>query len=97
MPTVLEKLMSFLSSKLNNAETVTLIVDIWTNKINADFIALAACYTDKNFFKQIHVIGMMRMPGSHCAENIKQGIEEIVNKYDFDKSKIDCNYFSYHK
>jgi hypothetical protein len=28
------------------------------------------------------------MPGRHNAENVKQGVESIVNKYAFDKSKI---------
>ena len=39
--------------------------------------------------KETIVIGMMRMPGnSHNAENIKIAVETMVNKYDFDKSKI---------
>ena len=28
------------------------------------------------------------MKGSHCAENIRNSIEEMINKYPIDKSKI---------
>jgi hypothetical protein len=36
-----------LQDKLNEAESVCLIVDIWTNIVNSDFIGLAAVITDK--------------------------------------------------
>jgi hypothetical protein len=31
---------------------------------------------------------MERMPGRHTAENIKEAIEMIVNRYDFNKKRI---------
>ncbi len=31
---------------------------------------------------------MMRMPGRHTAENVKIAIEELLNRFKFDKSKI---------
>jgi hypothetical protein len=41
------------------------------------------------------VIGMMLMPGPHCAENIQMAVENLVNKYDFDKTKIIGEFLDY--
>jgi hypothetical protein len=68
-----------IESKLNNAETICLISDIWTNENNSDFIALIAVLTDSDFEREFLIIDMMRMPGnSHTAENIKIAIETMV-------------------
>ena len=53
-----------------------------------DFIAVSANIIFKTFEKETIVIGMMKMPGPHNAENIKICVEQIVNEYDFDKSKV---------
>lgn len=53
-----------------------------------DFMGLSANIINNNFEKKAIVIGMMLMPGNHCAENIKIAIEKLVNRYSFDKSKI---------
>jgi hypothetical protein len=83
-------LYSILQDKLKQAESICLIVDIWTNNVNSDFIGLAAVVTDPKLNRELHVINMMRMPGPHSAEVIKTAIEQMVNRYDFDKSKIKC-------
>jgi hypothetical protein len=31
---------------------------------------------------------MILMPGNHCAENIQKSIEDVVNRYEVDSSKI---------
>jgi hypothetical protein len=36
-------------------------------------------------------LGFAEIIGGHCAENIKEAIEKIVNGYNFDKSKIKGN------
>jgi hypothetical protein len=81
--------------KLQNAESICLIVDIWTNQVSADFIGLAVVLTNSFFEREILVINMMRMPGSHDAENIKYSIEKMINFFDFDKSKAKSLYFSF--
>ena len=43
---------------------------------------------DDHFKKDVIIIGFARMTGNHCAENVKTGVENIVNSYKFDKSKI---------
>ncbi len=62
--------------------------DIWTNSINSDFIGLAAVLTNSTYDREIFVINMMRLSGRHTAENVKIAIEELVNRFKFDKSKI---------
>jgi hypothetical protein len=91
LPEVYDRLHKAIEIKLKLGMSVGLIVDIWTNRTNKDYIALAAIIMNSQFEKEICVIGMIRMPpGGHNADNIKKTVEELVNKYDFDKSKIHC-------
>ena len=91
---VMNKLKEALNTKLENAASVCLISDIWTNKSMLDFMGLAVNIIDSSFNKKTLVIGMMLMPGNHCAEYIKEAIEALVNNYDFNKSKIHGKYYS---
>ena len=84
----MELLYEAINEKLVDAVSVCLVSDIWTNKQMLDFLVLSANIINNNFEKKAIVIGMMLMPGNHCAENIKIAIEELVNRYSFDKSKI---------
>ena len=88
LPEVLQKLHSLFTRKLSSAVSIALITDIWTSRSNADFIALGAVICRGDMSKELIIIGLERMKGSHCAENIRSSICEMTNKYDFDKSKI---------
>ena len=59
-----------------------------------DFIALAALIVDQDWNKEFLILDMKEMEGKHNAENVQNAIEKIVNKFDFDKSKIKT-YFNY--
>ena len=72
-----------IDKKLIDAVFVCIIVDIWTNFLNSDFIGLNVEINNPYFEKDILIINMMRMPGSHNSENIKMCVETI-NKYTFD-------------
>jgi hypothetical protein len=91
LPNVLSKLKKHFNKKLLMAVSVTIIVDIWTNRVNADFLAVGAMITDSKLNSELIVIGMERMKGGHSAENIAETIQSIVNFYDFDKQKLRCN------
>ena len=88
LPTVREKVYGKIGELLASCENACLITDIWTNKQMLDFMGLVACTIDSVFRRQFIVIGMCLMPGNHCAENIKKAIEQLVNRYDFNKKKI---------
>jgi hypothetical protein len=78
-----------ISEKLDEAIAVTLITDIWTNKKNEDYIAVSASLVHEGFVREVVTLGMQLMNGKHNAEDIKLGVENIVNYYiKFDKSKI---------
>ena len=85
---MIKQVKKVITEKLNKATVVNLIVDIWSNSQMTDFMGLAAMLLNDNFEKECFVIGLERMPRSHNAENIKATIENIVNKYEFDKTKI---------
>jgi hypothetical protein len=38
-----------IDKKLQNARTISLITDIWTNKIFADFLAIGVLIVNQNF------------------------------------------------
>ena len=80
MPDIYKKLRFKLKEKLDKAENICLMSDIWTAKQNSDFIALVGALMNENLKREILVIDMSRMPGnSHNAENIKLAIETMVN------------------
>lgn len=90
--TVLNEIMGQVENKieemLKNSASIVIISDIWTSKSMLDFMGIAVNIIYPNFEKETRVIGLELMPGAHNAENIKIAIERIVNKYDFDKSRI---------
>ena len=88
LPKVMQEIHEKILSKLNQATSISLITDIWTNKQLKDFIAVVASIINSKFQKELVVIGFSRMPGKHNAENVKKAVEVIVNKYEFDKNKI---------
>jgi hypothetical protein len=88
LPSVMNKLTTIIDKKLKDAQYICLISDIWTNKTMQDFLGLVACTIDANFNRQFLVIGMIIMPGNHCAENIQTAIQNIMQEYDFDTNKI---------
>lgn len=88
LPSAITKLHSIFQKKLNNAQFICLIIDIWTNAANSDFIALAVVTTNSDFEQEIHTINMKRINEAHTAETIKKYREMMVNEFDFDKSKI---------
>lgn len=89
-PKVYELLLQAIDIKLDKAKAITLIADIWTNKIMADFLGLAALIKNANDKQELIVIGMQSM-NDHTAENIKEAIENLVNRYKFDKNLISGN------
>ena len=92
MKIILKNMFSFLNNQISNklidAKFITLITDIWTNVQMTDFLALGAAIVNAFFDKELLIIGMVRMPGAHNAENIKKAIESILNNLDFNKAKI---------
>ncbi len=88
LPEIMGKLHVQFTKKLNIASSITLITDIWTSRTNADFIALGAVIAKGDMSKELLVLGLERMKGSHCSENIQKSIEAMTNRYSFDKSKI---------
>ncbi|MBX9838051.1 MAG: hypothetical protein K2X69_07005 [Silvanigrellaceae bacterium] len=93
LPEVYGKLFSVIDRKLNGAKTISLMADIWTSGIMSDFIGIAASLGYDMSNKELIVIGFERMPpGSHTSESIKFVMENILNKFTFNKSKISCKF-----
>lgn len=95
LPSVMDKLREAITKKLNNANTVCLLVDLWSSKNGSDFIALIGLLGSKAFEREIVVLDMVKMNDSHTSENIKLAIENIINGYEFENSKITCKWHFY--
>ena len=89
---VVSKVIAQINKIFAKAYSVCLISDIWTTKQMLDFMGVAANVINNNFEKTTIVIGLELMPGSHNAENIKKAIEDIVNKFSFNKFIISGMY-----
>ena len=49
LPRVYQLMVKAIDKKLQNARTISLITDIWTNKIFADFLAIGVLIFNQNF------------------------------------------------
>ncbi len=88
LPDIIQHLESVIATKLQSAHSIHIITDIWTSNTMADFEAAGAVLTYENLRRELIVIGMERMWGPHTAENIKDALQTLINKYEFDKPKI---------
>ena len=88
IPKVKNSLILGLMDHLKRSQFICLIIDLRSNKSNEQFLAVAASMISNNFQKSIRVIGMIPTNGSSNAETIKACIEEIVNQFEFDKTKL---------
>lgn len=93
LPEVLNKLYNAIDKKLQDSVSVCLVVDLWTNSFNTDFMACAALVTYKTMEKESFVIGMTPMPGRHTSENINRVLLKILQRYSFNRKKIHGIYY----
>lgn len=92
LPNVLQKLYNAIDKKLKEAVTICLVVDLWTNNSNIDFMGCAALITNKMMDKDFFVIGMTPMPGGHDHQNIQIALLKLLKRYSFNRSKIHGNF-----
>ncbi|CAF0840058.1 unnamed protein product [Brachionus calyciflorus] len=89
---VLPELINFMeleiTRKLVDAEFVALIVDGWTSKLKKEYVVVGASLIQKDFKRDVFILGLTRLIGRHNAENMKLCIEKVVNTYEFNKNKL---------
>jgi hypothetical protein len=90
IPRVVSKTKSIIENMLQEATSISLIIDIWDSKQMADFMGVCASLTFPDLSRKLVVIGLERMlgDGHHNAENIGLTIGKIVSQYKFNKNKI---------
>ena len=84
----MDKLHAQIDFKCKSAEAITLFPDSWVDNLNTEYLGLGTRLTNDCFEKKVISLGFIEVIGGHCSENIKAAIETIVNKYEFDKSKV---------
>jgi hypothetical protein len=88
IPEVLDVMFDQIQSKLRDSQNIVLITDGWTNKQMVEFLALGACLTHKDFRRECLIIGFVEMKNGHTSETVKRAVEEMIERFDFDKSKV---------
>ena len=86
MPGILKDLKKELSERLNKAESISLIPDIWEYK-REHFLGLAAALTHVTFEREHIVLGIKPIDG-YSSESINTCINKILVPYEFNKSNI---------
>lgn len=80
-----------IEEEFSEVVSISLMSDIWTNKLMLDIMGVAFNLINAKFQKKTIVVGMMVMPGNHNAENIASALMTLVNRYQtLDKSIIHC-------
>ncbi|RNA09933.1 zinc finger BED domain-containing 1-like [Brachionus plicatilis] len=88
LPQLLQNINKSLEEMLNEAKSICLITDLWSNRSNELYLALAVSMVKNDHSKKIRIIGMTPTNGSSNAESIKVCIQRIINAFNFDKRKI---------
>ncbi|RNA07371.1 hypothetical protein BpHYR1_034012, partial [Brachionus plicatilis] len=88
LPKIKDLIHKKIEEKLKEAKCVCLITDFWSNTLNSQYLALACSIVYSNFQKEIRVVGMVNTNSSSNAESIKSCVEQIINQFEFDKTKI---------
>ena len=76
-------MIDFINAKMEEAISISLVLDICPNVVMVDFIGVAAVCSDKTGSKETFVIRLESMVGRHTAENVKLRSGQIVNAYQF--------------
>ena len=74
---------------MSEANSIVLISDGWTEQVsNNEYLGLAVNIINDQFDKSTLVIGMDQLKEGHSAIQIQESIQEMINKFKFDKNKI---------
>ena len=93
LPEVYKEMHLEIERKLQNCNWCTLIPDRWTGPFRqTEFLGLACQLINSSFEREIIILGMEVMNNGHSAEEVKKAIENIVNKYNFDKNNCKGKY-----
>ena len=93
MVSIVDSLNSEMDYMCEEAVSIALIPDGWKQpSMSLEFMGLGAFIINNSFEKRLLVLGMGDISSGHTAEQTRDTIENIVNKFKFDKSKIRGSY-----
>ena len=91
LESVLSKLLNRIQKKLRQAISISLMIDLWSNRVMTGYIGLGAVCTFSDGHRELMILDLQAVTEKHTAENVKIEIENMVNSFDFDKSKLNGN------
>lgn len=93
-PAVLHSLYFEIDQLCISAASIAIIPDGWTAPFKSvEYIGLAGLLIDEQFQKKLVIFGLEDVNDGHPAEVVKEKLETIINKLQFDKTKIRCKFF----
>lgn len=92
LPEIMKSFHIAIEKMLKDAATISLIIDMWSSKSTTSFMAIGAQCCSNLLTQEFAVISIDDLGNeTQSAQMIKGYIEAAINKYSFDKSKINCN------
>ena len=72
-----------IKTSTSGAASVSLTVDIWSDRTIRDFPGITAHFMDRNLVRSMSaLIGCDRFKGSHTTERINEAVDEVCADYD---------------
>jgi hypothetical protein len=94
LPKLMKKMKRLIQDKLQLADAVSIVCDSWSSKQQKKFIAVTVNLAYPSFEKESLVLNITITEGTQNAERIKECIEEMINGFEFNKTKIYGNFIS---
>ena len=85
---VVDMLKTDINELCNNANSISIVTDAWSDASMQSFLGLGAYVESKSFESNIVILGMVQLTNGSRSEQIKEAVEAIINGYTFEKSKI---------
>ena len=82
LPKVLELLQDFIKKRLQRAQAIWLLSDIWTNISKNDYLAIGAAITDENFERELVVLDIIRCEQPKTTTHVQELIEQTIQRYE---------------
>lgn len=82
LPAVLKALNERMEQKMNSAKFITFILDGWTGPFsNTEYVAVIVQTITESWDVECMVLGMVELKKGHSAEELKEGVESVINKF----------------
>ena len=70
-----------LKAGLSKVSSVSVTADLWKSQNSRHFLCITMHFIDNDFMSNSKVLSFKKFVGRHCAKNIQEHMERIINKF----------------